>query len=335
MLLCVPVSLSDRKLIETVEKSFEIFPPGSGHKLLVVGGPSVYGEVHEAAQRLSRFFAGAAATFLFEMDNNEGWPTACNFYAQQTAFYLQNFLRPEEQWLWFELDTTPVRSNWLDDISRAVDQQYVIAARENRPRPLYFGVREPTRLGEGGNLMPAAEAGEHMAAVGVYSAILASQALTIRTVAATNVPWYVFIRWYVAYDYFAPLALIQNNWRTANYERSDGGKIVCDSVVNWAWDIHFNQDIAPETVLVHGCKDGSLMELLAFEHESMKEEGIPVEEYWTDAPEEELALEAAVAGGSKPKRSKSDHATQEKVRAGRQRLLALHEKRRAERAEAT
>ena len=59
-------------------------------------------------------------------------------------------------------------------------------------------------------------------------------------------------------------------------------RITCKSEANWAWDKHFNDPIAPATVLVHGCKDGSLTELLRAEYEMLKDEGVPVNEYWTD-----------------------------------------------------
>jgi hypothetical protein len=33
-------------------------------------------------------------------------------------------------------------------------------------------------------------------------------------------------------------------------------------VAKWAWDVHFNTPIRPEAALVHGCKDGTLLDLL-------------------------------------------------------------------------
>jgi hypothetical protein len=172
--------------------------------------------------------------------------------------------------------------------------------------------------------MAADEAGFQMAAVGIYPGDMCSRVVTLPTVTATNQPWYSFIRWYTAYEGFHPLPLIQNNWRTAAYERVADGTIRCQSRANWAWDVHFNSDLAPETVLVHGCKDGSLLELFAAEHELVKEEDIPVQGYWTDAepepPKQELLEEP-------PKRKRSPN--KEAIEAARKRLMAMHEKRRA------
>ena len=87
------------------------------------------------------------------------------------------------------------------------------------------------------------------------------------------------------------MPILQNNWRTNGYERNADGGITCQSEANWAWDKHFNDPIQPKTVLVHGCKDGSLTELLRAEYEMLKDEGVPVSEYWTDFHEEPVTFD--------------------------------------------
>ena len=118
MLLVLPVSLSDHKLLPCVEKAFGIFPPGSGHKILVIGSPNVSKQVEQAAQALCGHFAGNASTYVFDMDCEMGWPTACNYYFQQAAWHVgANY---DEPWLWYEIDTTPTRAGWLDEIDSEV-----------------------------------------------------------------------------------------------------------------------------------------------------------------------------------------------------------------------
>jgi hypothetical protein len=86
--------------------------------------------------------------------------------------------------------------------------------------------------------------------------------------------------------------LIQNNWRTAKYAHvPPDDAIGCMSVANWAWDVHFNKPIGPEVVLVHGCKDGTLLEVLT---EAQKPE-VPESEYWTDFKEPTREQKAAKA----------------------------------------
>ena len=100
MLLVVPVSLSDQKNLPGVEKAFEVFSPGSGHKLLVIGSPNVTVAVRETAQKLSKHFAGSATSYIFDLDCELGWPSACNYYFQQAAWYVGSSY--DEPWLWFE-----------------------------------------------------------------------------------------------------------------------------------------------------------------------------------------------------------------------------------------
>jgi hypothetical protein len=256
MLLVLPVSLADYKSLPTVEKAFEMFPPGSGHKLLVIGSPNVSKQVKDASQSLCQHFAGNGSTFIFDLDCNLGWPTACNTYFQQAAFYLAG--GSDDSWLWFEIDSTPTRAGWLDEIENAVHFMKANAQSEGRNPPRYFGASEPARLEFQGTLQP--NAGMQMAAVGVYP-INMEDVLSLRAISATNIVWYTFLRWYVM-PFFAELPLIQNNWQTARYRRAEGGGLECDSVAKWAWDVHFNHPIRSGAVLVHGCKDGTLLDCL-------------------------------------------------------------------------
>ena len=346
MVCVIPVSLSDRKFIPWMEKAFAMFPPGSGHRLLVVGSPNVTSDVNALAQSLSGYFAGAAQTYIFEDDSNLGWPTACNYYAQQTAFYLLSILAADELWLWLELDSTPLRAGWLDDILAGCHQAQMMARRAGKPDPQFFGARERTCLESHGALMAYEEAGEQMAAVGVYPADMALRVITLRTVTATNIPWYTFVRWYVMEE-FADLPLIQNNWRTSTYIRMPDGTISCRSLANWAWDVHFNANVRADAVLLHGCKDGTLLELLAAPAESVKQEPTkapaPDAEYWTD-PVPEAArtvpgLPPSVAvkrSVGRPKKTTpgTGYWSAERRQEARNRALKWHEERQAAKAAA-
>lgn len=275
MLLVIPVSLSDQKNIPVIEKAFEVFSPGSGHKILAIGSPNASQAIKEAAQKLCGHFAGNASTYIFDTDCELGWPTACNSYFQQAAWYIgSNY---DEPWLWFELDSTPIRVGWLDEIELAVHHLQGEAQREGMAIPRYFGVSEPARLEYQGTLMP--NAGQQMAAVGVYPSNM-DDVLSLRALSSTNIPWHTFLRWYVM-PHFAELPLIQNNWQTAKYRPSKDGDIECESVARWAWDVHFNKPIGPEVVLVHGCKDGTLLDV-AIQMQMPDTKGGT---YWTDHKE--------------------------------------------------
>jgi hypothetical protein len=90
---------------------------------------------------------------------------------------------------------------------------------------------------------------------------LPDRAITLRNVSATNHPWY-WIRWYVL-ENLMPTALI----RTTGVPRTTAPvrwKDQLQVVANWAWDVHQRRR-SPDAVLLHGCKDGSLIELFKAE----------------------------------------------------------------------
>jgi hypothetical protein len=249
MLLVVPISRVDAHLVPTVEKAFSIFPPGSGHSLLVVGSPNARLAVESAMVSLGQYFS-TTGFHIFEHDNDLGWPTACNYYWQQTCYHLSSNIA--RGWMWFELDCTPLKDGWLDTI----DAEY------DNTTESFMGVYEKTYKGFNGVLQPEEEAGFHMAACGVYQYDIVNLVPTLSATHDTARPWWEFNQWYIIKDLFNT-NLIQNNWRTLNYRINDKTEIICDSDANWAWDMHYNNPVSSEAVVLHGCKDGSLAALYA------------------------------------------------------------------------
>ena len=249
MLLVVPVSRSDAHLIPVFEKGLSLFTPGEGHDLLVVGSPNVADKCDALAVRLAHKFNTARA-YIFQKDNHLGWPMACNFYWQSVVYHISE--RYKQPWFWMELDTVPIKPFWLN----AINLHYVV----NSDHFPFMGVMEPTIAGLNGVQLPIEQSGHHMAAVGVYPANTPDYVINLGAVAATRLPWSHFIQWMVV-SHLEITPLIQNNWRTINYHHGDKG-IICDSDSNLAWPVHWNSVILDETIIVHGCKDGSLTALL-------------------------------------------------------------------------
>lgn len=259
MLLVISVSRSDKQLIPNVEKALELFPPGNGHSLLIVGSPNVSSEMDELRGQISSYFT-RDDVHLLDHDSFLGWPGACNYAFQQTCFHL----REQGPWLWFELDCTPIKENWLSTIEEAY-----------RLGPTRFmGCLERTYRGFNGELLSEEEGGKHMAACGVYPPYAADTIVPLKGVSETDIPWWSFLQWYIA-PFCSHTDLIQNNYKTQNYREQlvtgyndfpdpipDHVDIDCDSCNNTAWDNHYNNPISPNAVLVHGCKDGSLIKLM-------------------------------------------------------------------------
>lgn len=255
MKLVIPVSKSDRHLIQNLYDAFDKYEIGSDHDLLVVGSHEVQADVDAIVERLRGKFD--TTDKLIIKDSNLGWPMACNFYFQQTCNHLSRC--DDDAFLWFELDTTPLCDNWLDIINKEYYDDTTRAVKAGRKPLLYLGTKERNYEGRNGELLPESVAGSRMAPVGVYSTDICSVPV-LASLAATQRHWASVIQWYTVPS-LANSWLIQNNWRTKNY-RKEKGVIVCDSVANLAWDVHFNNPVGENAVLVHGCKDGSLLKVL-------------------------------------------------------------------------
>jgi hypothetical protein len=256
MKLVIPVSRHDRHLIPAFLKSIETFKPGSEHELLVFGSREAESDVLEIEAKIKHLF-NSSETFIID-DTMLGWPMSCNFYFQQLCRYISG-KKDIDSFMWFELDTTIMKSNWLDIISDEYYSDTTKAVKEKREPAIYLGSRERVYEGRNGELLPESLAGQRMAPVGVYSKEICFSHV-LNSLSMVNRHWTHVIQWYVV-KRLKNSSLIQNNWRTKNYRHEDKN-IVCDSDANLAWDVHWNKPVDEDAVLVHGCKDGSLLKLL-------------------------------------------------------------------------
>lgn len=256
MKLVIPVSKADRHLIPDFIKSIEMFPAGTEHDVLIIGSKENEEHIVSLEKQIKHLFDTCEKHII--ADSMLGWPMSCNFYFQQACAKL----REEEDtdaFLWFELDTVPLKENWLDLISFEYYADTTRAVKEKREPMIYFGAKERVYEGRNGELLPESVAGHRMAPVGVYSTEVC-HAPVLNSLSMTNRHWTHVIQWYVV-KRMKDSPIIQNNWRTDNY-RKENGEIICDSKSNLAWNIHWNKPINDEAILVHGCKDGSLIKLL-------------------------------------------------------------------------
>ena len=256
MKLTIPVSRHDRHLIQDLVKSLETFKPGSDHELIIFGSREVEQDVLALDKQIKHLF-DSSETLIID-DTMLGWPMSCNFYFQQLCRYLAN-KKDVDAFMWFELDTTILKSNWLDIISAEYYADTTKAAKEKRDPRIYLGAKERVYEGKNGELLPESLAGQRMAPIGVYSKEICLSPV-LNSMSMSNRHWTHIIQWYVV-KRMTDSSLIQNNWRTKNY-RHEGKNFVCDSDANLAWDVHWNKPVDESAVLVHGCKDSSLFKLL-------------------------------------------------------------------------
>jgi len=256
MKLTIPVSRHDRHLIPNLVKSLESFKPGTDHEIIIFGSREVEQDVLELEKKIKHLFVSSETLII--NDTMLGWPMSCNFYFQQLCKHISG-KKDTDAFMWFELDTTIIKSNWLDTITDEYYADTTKAIKEKRLPSIYLGARERVYEGRNGELLPESLAGQRMAPIGVYSKEICLSPV-LNSLSLTNRHWTHVIQWYVV-KRLKNSQLIQNNWRTKNY-RHEQENIVCDSDANLAWDIHWNNPLNDNAVLVHGCKDSSLFKLL-------------------------------------------------------------------------
>lgn len=256
MKLVIPVSKHDRHLIPSFVKCLDKFPMGTEHDLLIIGSKENEEVILDFEKQIKHLFDSSETHII--ADTMLGWPMSCNFYFQQACAHLRKD-KELDAFMWFELDTVPVKEGWLDLISFEYYSDTTRAVKEKRDPMIYLGAKERVYEGRNGELVPESVAGHKMAQVGVYSTEICD-APVLNSLSMTTRHWTHVIQWYVVKE-LKDSPLIQNNWRTKNY-RYSSGQIVCDSVANLAWDVHWNKAVNEDAVLVHGCKDDSLVKLL-------------------------------------------------------------------------
>ena len=256
MKLVIPVSKHDRHLIPDFISAINKFPVGEEHDLLVIGSRENEEVIIGFEKQIKHLFKSSEACII--PDTMMGWPMSCNFYFQRACAHLRKD-EETDAFLWFELDTVPMRENWLDLIAFEYYADTTRAVKEKREPLIYLGVKERVYEGKNGELVPESVTGHRMAQVGVYSTKICS-APVLNSLSVSNRHWTHIIQWYVV-NRMKNSGLIQNNWRTEKY-RNSNGEVVCDSISNLAWDVHWNKPVSEGAVLVHGCKDSSLVKLL-------------------------------------------------------------------------
>jgi hypothetical protein len=270
MLIVIPVSFSDEKLIKDFSKCLEHFGPYENHHLLVVSRPSDASLAVNVFNKVKSSFA-SSEIFCFEQDGTKGWPQGPNFYWRSTINYLKN-TNNQLPWLWMELDMTPLKHGWIDTL----EQEYNISGKH------CLGWTQDTTTVTTDQIIIRLT--KHLVGAAIYPPDI-SECCTI---------WEYVDRIPTAFDVLCQWELIPNThhttlfqhcFRTQNYKKLKDGKIKGEDHNGFPGGLRFDFPIDPNAVLHHGCDDGSLARLLTK----------------TNTPKRELLLE----NNKKTKKAKS------------------------------
>lgn len=251
MLLVIPVSKSDEEMIKPFIDCIKSLGSCRRHRLLVVAKQEDTDIATNTYNELKGLFSKKSSMHIFDVDIPVGWPQGPNAYWLQTIKHLQK-TDNKEAWLWMEVDCTPLKPKWLDILSREYKKNC-----KRKPFMGYLHTTTTVTRDEERKLIPI---GYHLVGAGIYPHNIEDYCETYNDVCRLNIAFDVLIQWYVA-----PLAhhtsLYQHNFRTCNY-KYDGVDITCDHHTISHPSHTFNVNVDPNAVILHGCKDGSLAEII-------------------------------------------------------------------------
>lgn len=247
MLVVIPVSSADEKLIPSFTECMEFFGPYETHDLLIVCRPSdsLYGiRLFNKTRKLFK----SAEIHVFDEDGIKGWPQGPNHYWKQTILFL-NETQNNAHWLWMELDMTPLKKGWLD----ALNEDY-----KRQSKPCYGWVQDTTTITSDGIVVPI---GKHLVGAGIYPPRIEDVCKVWKYVDRIGTAFDVLCQWeLVPVTYHS--TLFQHCFRTQNYKHIAQGCIRGEDHNNFPGGLRFDIPISEEAVLHHGCDDGSLARLL-------------------------------------------------------------------------
>lgn len=165
-----------------------------------------------------------------------GWPQGPNHMFQGAVQHLFE-TGNKSPWIWVEADSTPLTRNWVDTI----ELEY------NTARLPYMGTARTSILRDSTG-EPHGTDGEYLIGVAVYPPDFHNRSLLWRFL--SQYPFDIYCRWEIR-----PRAhvsdLFAHNWKASNF-RGDRKK-------GFVWDGEDQTPIPANSVLHHGCKDGSFL----------------------------------------------------------------------------
>lgn len=195
-----------------------------------------------------------------------GWPRSPNLIFQEAAIYVANQAAYGEKcWYFFELDNCPLKEGWLDTLQQEYDAG-------GKPCMGVINKTMRSKRANGGQYQD----GEHLVGTGIYPPNIFLMASICRNLHVLHDPFDVALQLQVV-PMTHGTTLIQHNWSTKNYHHVGGGNTVAVCETNTSR--HTSKDYAtgvnlgnPSPVVVHGCKDTSLIQLVLKRHTRQDEE---------------------------------------------------------------
>lgn len=252
MKICIPVSAHDKHLLPAQADCLLKMGGLEEHQVIYFPTLSAKDAAYEAAERL-----GAEVQSL-DRDFEGGAPVACNNHFAAVVNALGR-MGNTDPFLWMEADMLPTTPRWPGKLL----EDYRMGGTPFR------GNIVSTPFNENGQLV-FKDNDTMMMGCGIYPALMERDERIKPLIADLakpawmnpRIPFDVYLRWPIKTIGVSNTELIADMWATENY-RWEGEQIVCDSVDHGDKVVRKRGGAVPkQALLVHGCKDGSLADIV-------------------------------------------------------------------------
>lgn len=250
MKIIIPIASSDAKMLSQFYLTINHFDKNENHECIIVHSAVAKAYADSLFRKIKDKF-GKISIHQFDKKPAEGWPNGPNCYFQYTIEHLLK-IKNKDPWLWMETDIIPIKNNWCD----LLEAEY-----KERGKP-FMGVIEESRVGtKARGPGPWFFIGYHLAGTAVYPHNINEFCKDWDKLDIAQGAFDMLLQWpIVAEGNAAHTPNIIHAFRTTNY-KIENGKI--SSRPDRVRHFDFSKRIPDEnTILVHGCKDGSLASLI-------------------------------------------------------------------------
>jgi hypothetical protein len=254
MLIVIPVGPADSSNLSLLTQA--LVSLGSIEtQVLIVSVPSTLEACHDAALDLQSI-APVTTVVSTENEFSNGWHIGPDRMFLWTVQYLDR-TGNTEPWLWMEPDACPVKPKW--DTLLADDYK-----AQGKP---YYGYVRPTKWKTPDGEVSYKDGDDMLLGVAIYPPRMMQDGELVPLLNDLGhadprvhppVPWDIYCRWVFFRRGVHSTHLIYDRWRTHNYAHGEFDTLTCEPMEEGAE----GGVIPEESVLVHGCKDGSLHRLV-------------------------------------------------------------------------
>jgi len=242
MNVVIPISTADVSIASVFFRVLNLMGPYPCPAYLVCSS-ATREDAEKYASEISASFKAVHIWEIASPDTGHSWPKNPNRWFGEVALRIYREPSFVGSWLWCELDSVPMRKNWIESLfhdSRLAGKSFWGGGR---------------KLDERGTMV------DYIVGCMIYPKDVWATT-SLKYAVSSDIAWDVYCR----YEFLFKGGIthkIHHNWRTTNYKVSPEGSAMWDETDPLSQSSMWPEDV----LLIHGCKDGSLAKALYFPKE--------------------------------------------------------------------